>query len=75
MVESKGIKQQFEAFARTAHLDVLLPRSNDLTIHKILQEGSPEDVFRVPSRRNLFFGNNGFVNNCHCTHADGSLGG
>lgn len=54
--ETPSIKSRFEAFSKSAHLELLLPRSDDSGILKILQNGSPEDLSRLPSRRNLFFG-------------------
>ena len=54
--EAAQLKSQFDALSKGAYLDILLPKSPDLDIQKALQEGSIEDVSRIPSRRNLFFG-------------------
>jgi hypothetical protein len=53
---SGDIKAAFETLSKDAHLDLLLPRSNEFNVSKLLQDGSPEELARIPSRRNLFFG-------------------
>ena len=52
------IKSHFEAFSKDAVFDILLPRSDELDVSNILRDGSPEELQRAPSRRNLFFGSN-----------------
>ncbi|KAK0366766.1 hypothetical protein LTR91_021156 [Friedmanniomyces endolithicus] len=48
-------KTRFEALSRGAYLDVLLPKSSDFNASALIQDGSPEELARAPSRRNLFF--------------------
>ncbi|KAK0947268.1 hypothetical protein LTR29_001223 [Friedmanniomyces endolithicus] len=38
-----------------AYLDVLLPKASDFNASALIQSGSPEELARAPSRRNLFF--------------------
>ncbi len=47
---------KFEALSKDASLDILLPRVFDIDVLEIIRDGSFEDVQRLPSRRNLFFG-------------------
>lgn len=49
------VKAQFESLS-PAHLDVLLLKNHDIDASSLLRNGSPEDISRVPTRRNLFFG-------------------
>ena len=53
---SGDIKAGFETLSNGAYLDLLLPRSNELDVLKLLRDASPEELTRIPSRRNLFFG-------------------
>ncbi|KAK3725056.1 hypothetical protein LTR37_000566 [Vermiconidia calcicola] len=53
--EESNIKTQFATISKGAHLNVLLPRTPDLDVSGIYRDGSPEDLTRLPSRRNLFF--------------------
>ncbi|KAK0356186.1 hypothetical protein LTR02_011654 [Friedmanniomyces endolithicus] len=48
-------KTRFEALSRGAYLDVMLPKSSDFSASALIQDGSPEELARAPSRRNLFF--------------------
>ncbi|KAK1819744.1 hypothetical protein LTR12_005770 [Friedmanniomyces endolithicus] len=48
-------KTRFEALSRGAYLDVLLPKSSDFNASALIQDGSPEELARASSRRNLFF--------------------
>lgn len=54
--ETSSIRSKFEVLSKGAYLDILLPRSDDIDVSKALQDGSPEELARMPSRRNLFFG-------------------
>jgi len=50
------VKSRFETLSRGAYLDVLLPKASDFNASALIQSGSPEELARAPSRRNLFFG-------------------
>ena len=50
------IKVAFETFSKGAYLDLFLPRSNDSDVSKLLKDAPPEELARIPSRRNIFFG-------------------
>ncbi|KAK3681516.1 hypothetical protein LTR37_020879 [Vermiconidia calcicola] len=52
--EESNIKTQFATISKGAHLNVLLPRTPALDVSGIYRDGSPEDLTRLPSRRNLF---------------------
>ena len=54
--ETPDIKSRFEALSKGSYLDLLIPRSRDIDVSKILQDATPEELARMPSRRNLFFG-------------------
>ena len=49
-------RAHFEALAKASYLDVLLPKTTDLDVLKLLRSGSPDELLRAPARRNLFFG-------------------
>lgn len=49
-------KTQFEALSKAAYLDVLLPKMADFDAASLLRSASPDEIARVPARRNLFFG-------------------
>jgi hypothetical protein len=55
--EVATLKDKFETVSKGASLEIVLPRSTELNVSKILQDASPEALARLPSRRNLFFGN------------------
>ena len=46
----------FEFLAKGAYLDVLLPKASNFDAATFIKDGSPEELARAPSRRNLFFG-------------------
>ncbi|TKA72056.1 hypothetical protein B0A55_06661 [Friedmanniomyces simplex] len=48
-------RSRFEALSKGAYLDVLLPKSSDFNASALIRDGSPEELARAPSRRNLFF--------------------
>ena len=54
--ETPDIKSKFEALSKGSYLDLLIPRSSDIDVSKILQDATPEELARMPTRRNLFFG-------------------
>jgi hypothetical protein len=54
--EADDVKSRFAAFSKKAYLDVLLPKEDDFDAIAVLQDGSPEELQRAPSRRHLFFG-------------------
>lgn len=54
--ETSSTRSRFEAVTKGAYLDLLLPKSNDIDVSKTLRDASPEELARIPSRRNLFFG-------------------
>ena len=49
-------RTNFEALAKGAYLDVLLPKSSDFDPASLVDSGSTEELARAPTRRNLFFG-------------------
>lgn len=49
------LKSRFEALS-PAYLEVRLPKAHDFDAAGFLRAGSPEELARAPSRRNLFFG-------------------
>lgn len=53
--ESKELKKDFETLSRNAYLDVLVPRSSDVDVKRLLDDG-PEGLFQLPTRRNVFLG-------------------
>lgn len=55
--DERKIKSKFDALTKEAFFDVLLPRSADFDAAKAIRNGSPEELHRAPTRRNLFFGN------------------
>lgn len=50
------LTSRFEAVSKGAYLDVLLPKSSDFDASALIRDGSPEELARAPSRRDLFFG-------------------
>lgn len=51
------IKARFEALSKSAYLDVSLPKTADFDAAALIRNGTPEEIARAPTRRNLFFGN------------------
>lgn len=50
------VKAAYLTFSNNAALHVLLPRSHKVDASAILRDASLDDLQRLPSRRNLFFG-------------------
>ncbi|KAK5120590.1 hypothetical protein LTR85_006246 [Meristemomyces frigidus] len=55
MEEHEDLKTRFEALSKGAYFEVLVPRSSDFDALGVLSNGSPEDLAKAPTRRNLFF--------------------
>jgi hypothetical protein len=49
-------KSDFEALAKGALLEVLLPATGQFDAVAILQAGNPEEIKKAPSRKHLFLG-------------------
>ena len=56
MADGVHIKKRFETLSKGAYFEVLLPRSSDFDAIALLKDGSPEELAKAPTRRNLFFG-------------------
>ena len=56
MADSEDLKTRFEVLSKGAYFEVLLPRSSDFDAVALLRDGSPEELAKAPTRRNLFFG-------------------
>nr|POE71408.1 hypothetical protein CFP56_62503 [Quercus suber] len=52
--DPENIRAQFEQIAKSACLEVILPKFSDFDATAFLKTGSIEDIRQVPSRRNLF---------------------
>ena len=56
MADGANLKTRFELLSKGAYFEVLLPRSSDFDAVALLRDGSPEELAKAPTRRNLFFG-------------------
>ena len=56
MADGGDVRTRFEVLAKGAYFEVLLPRSSDFDAAALLRSGSPEELAKAPTRRNLFFG-------------------
>nr|POE91157.1 hypothetical protein CFP56_75875 [Quercus suber] len=54
LVDAKTIRAQFERVAKSASLDVLIPKSSEFDAISFLKDDSIENFRQAPSRRNLF---------------------
>ncbi|KAK4543703.1 hypothetical protein LTR36_005348 [Oleoguttula mirabilis] len=55
MEDHDDLKSRFEALSKGAYFEVLVPRSSDFDALTVLRDGSPEELAKAPTRRNLFF--------------------
>ena len=59
------LKFKFEALTKGAYLDILIPKSSDDNVSKLLHDGTPEELARLPARRNLYFGRS--ITSCYAS--------
>lgn len=56
MSKALDVRGEFAALGRKAYLDVLLPREDGFDATVVLRDGSPEELQRAASRKQLYFG-------------------